>query len=46
MIALGYWMLHWMVGAALEWLRLILGVFIAAAALQLVHRPHRDGQRL
>ena len=40
MIAIGYWLLQWMVGAALEWLRLILGVFIAAAALQLVHRPH------
>ena len=45
MIALGYWMLHWMVGAALEWLRLILGVFIAAAALQLVHRPQPWAQR-
>nr|WP_256449509.1 sulfite exporter TauE/SafE family protein [Paracoccus sp. Z118] len=39
MIALGYWLLHWMAGSALEWLRLILGVFIAAAALQLVSRP-------
>lgn len=45
MIALGYWLLHWMVGSALEWLRLILGVFIAAAALQLVHRPHPWAER-
>lgn len=39
MIALGYWLLGWMAGSALEWLRLILGLFIAAAALQLVRRP-------
>lgn len=39
MIALGYWLLTWMAGSALEWLRLILGVFIASAALQLVRRP-------
>lgn len=38
-IALGLWLLHWMAGEALDMLRLILGVFIAAAAAQLVRRP-------
>lgn len=38
-IALGVWMLHWMAGSALSLLKLILGLFIAAAAVQLVRRP-------
>lgn len=38
-IALGVWLLGWLAGEALNVLRLILGVFIAAAALQLVRRP-------
>ncbi|WP_136650091.1 TSUP family transporter [Paracoccus aeridis] len=39
-IALGYWLLGLMATGALNWLRLILGVFITAAALQLVGKPH------
>lgn len=38
-IALGVWLLGWLAGTAVEMLRLILGVFIALAALQLVRRP-------
>ncbi|WP_169712143.1 sulfite exporter TauE/SafE family protein [Paracoccus contaminans] len=38
-IALGYWLLQWMTGAAVDWLRLVLGLFIAAAAAQLARRP-------
>lgn len=38
-IALGYWLLGLMATGALNWLRLILGVFITAAALQLVGKP-------
>ena len=38
-IALGVWLLGWMADEALNLLRLILGLFIAAAALQLVRRP-------
>ena len=38
-IALGVWLLGWMAGEALNLLRLILGVFIALAAAQLVRRP-------
>lgn len=45
MIALGYWLLNWMAGSAVEWLRLILGVFIAVAALQLVRRPEPWAER-
>ena len=48
-IALGYWLLNWMTGAAVDWLRLVLGLLIAAAAAQLVRRPQpwqaRSGAR-
>lgn len=39
MIALGYWLLGWMASGAVHWLRLLLGIFVATAALQLVNRP-------
>lgn len=39
-IALGLWLLHWMAGGALSALKLLLGVFVAAAAVQLIRRPH------
>lgn len=45
MIALGYALLHWMAGSAVEGLRLILGLFVATAALQLVRRPEPRAER-